>query len=126
MSRLAATNSRIVLIFSRMTHHLCGNAATTPKCAAKVFTSLAMFFGDLVSGSNILAGTAECIQGPYRKDEITSKTQDRHVQRSCFHCVRQCGQFQGRRVDKEGGHQHDNHHKGTARAIEATRLSTPR
>lgn len=126
MSRRRAANTRIRFVFTRVAQHLRRRAASTPDGTAQVFASLARLLGNLITGSNILTGAAQGVNGPKRKESIANESQNSHVSRRRVDIIRQGCQVQGRRVNEKSHNQETNHAKRSLRTNRRPRLSEPR
>ena len=63
-SSLSTARGRIVFIVSCMTSHLSYSATRTPKGATQVFVSMASFFWNGITSSNVLTSPTQGIEGP--------------------------------------------------------------
>lgn len=126
MSGLAAADSWIVFILSRMTHHLCRGTARAPHGTAQVFTSHTVLFGDGISCPKILSRLAQSVDAPDGKEKVPNKAQYRNGEWFFIDGIRIRGQFECGAIEKVRRDQKQNGSKGALRGVQRSDMSNPR
>ena len=125
MSRLGEAMTRMRFVFTRVAQHLSRHTARTKDRAAQIFASLAVFFFDAVTSTDILAGTAERIDAPNRKQNHTEQSEGMNRSGNIVSSIRNGGEFQGNAVNNVANHQGDNHRKRATCGEDGTGFSEP-
>jgi hypothetical protein len=106
VTRHGTANTGVVFVLPRVTHHLGHDAAATPQGTANIFAArTVLLFRNLVALSDGLAGAAERVQGPGRKQQVTKESEPCNVDGALVSSVRHGSDFECGGVDEKGNDQ---------------------